>query len=247
MTALQQLLSLINENIEDETIKGKLVTATQNVEGVVKEVIQSRDNTKAKISELSEQIGLFKNTLGIEADDELNADLIASKVKNNSKADEIEAKYKKALDDLRLENENLSKAVTAKDTELSDMSFNHTVLNGGLMDDFVDDSMARNMLLNQIKEQTIFKDGKIYAKDSVTGDIARNVETKEPLGADAVINNLKKTVNPMYLKPDVKTNGGGASGGTQTGGTLKRSEMSASEKGKYIKDNGQEAYLSLAN
>jgi len=167
--------------------------------------------------------------------------------KNSSNVEKIEEKYQGDLQKLRDELSKASKTIEDNNSKFEDLTFKTTIIDNGLLEPFVDEAMARNNIIEMVKDKVIFQDGQIFAKDAVTGKIATDLTTGKPLGVDSVINDIKTNINPMYLKPDVKANGGGANSATNTNnGTLKRSEMSASEKGKYISENGQEAYLSLS-
>jgi len=250
MSKSEQFKTYVNGLELGDEVKTDILTKFGNVDKSYSEIIEdiktSRDETKSKLNTYKEQLSTVKSTLGL--DDDLSEDAIKQALKDSSNIDKVEEKYLGDIQTLRDELSNSNETIKQNEAKFNDLTFKTTIIDNGLLNDFVDEPMARNNIIEMVKDKVIFQDGQIFAKDMTTGKIATDLTTGNVLGADSVVSDIKSSINPMYLKPDVKTNGGGASGGTNTNtGTFKRSEMSASDKGKYIKDNGQDAYLALAN
>ena len=80
--------------------------------------------------------------------------------------------------------------------------------------------------------------GKIYRRDSVFGK-----DGKTPLTPVEWAESLKETAPHLFPRAEGSGAGGHKPGGG--GGSLKRSEMSSSDKADYIRKHGQQAYLKL--
>jgi hypothetical protein len=250
MSKAEQFKTYLNSLELGDEVKTDILTKFGNVDKSYSEIIEdiktSRDETKSKLNTYKEQLSTVKNVLKI--DDDLSEDVIKQALKDSSNIDKIEEKYQGDLQKLRDELSNSNEIIKQNEAKFNDLTFKTTIIDNGFLNDFVDEPMARNNIIDMVKDKVIFQDGQMFAKDLTTGKIATDLTTGKPLGADSVISEIKSNINPMYLKPDVKANGGGASDvKSKNSGALKRSEMSASEKGKFIKENGQGAYLSLAN
>jgi hypothetical protein len=77
------------------------------------------------------------------------------------------------------------------------------------MDGYVSDTMARNNIIFMYKKNTVFEDGKIYAKDTATGKVATDLTTGAKMGLDSVTTHINSKLDPMYLVADIKADGGG--------------------------------------
>jgi len=74
------------------------------------------------------------------------------------------------------------------------------------------------------------------------GDILFGKDGKTPLSPEEWADSLKETAPHLFPRAE----GTGAGGHKQSAiGSLKRSEMSASDKAAYIRKHGQQAYLRL--
>jgi len=249
MSKQQQLLELIS-SIEDAELKSKLETtangAFTDITNIKNDAIESRDATKEKLRKSNSLLDEIKT--GLKLEDDFSVMDIKEKIKNNSNADEIEARFKTDLDTVRNELNQAIQDKTDITAKFEDTMFTNSINGSGELNNFVDDAMARNMILNEYRSKTILEDGKLYKKDEITGKIATDAISGDKLGIDAVTKDILGTVSDIYKKPEIVAQGGGSKPTTtQTSGALKRSEMSASEKGKYISENGQDAYLNLSN
>lgn len=183
---------------------------------------------------------LIKESLGLE---QVNSDSISEalgKLKNAKGDDKLvnEINNLKGL----LESANSEKESIVNDYE---SKISNNALTNSLRDLGVDalgiNPMASKMMLDYLKEgATLDGDNIVYKKDGVTEYSGTNVLTpKDKLEAMKSDDNWK-----AFIKGDVNSGTGGRES-TGGGSSMKRSEMSASEKGKYIQENGQEAYYSL--
>lgn len=251
MNKKSQFLDLIQSNIEDETLRNKLIDAGNNVfralEDLKDDAIETRDKAKGKLRDKVALLDSIQDKLGL--DEDFTVTDIASKIKTSATNDEIEAKYKTDIDGLRAKLSESEASYNDLQTKFDDTMFTNSINQSGVLSNFVDEPMARNNILSQYKEKTIYEDGKLYAKDETTGKIATDLTTGAKLGIESVTANIVKGLNPMYLNPQVKGTNGGANSTQQTHSTNtnKRSEMTASQKAEYITKNGQEAYLKLDN
>lgn len=184
----------------------------------------------------------IKDALGLE---QVNSDSIAEalgKLKN-AKGDE---KLTNEINNLKslLETANNANADITKDYE---SKIANNALTNSLRDLGVDalgiNPMASKMMLDYLKEgATLDGENIVYKKDGVTEYSGTNVLTpKDKLEAMKTDDNWK-----AFIKGDVNSGTGGreSNGG---GASVKKSEMNNSDKAKYIKENGSEAYLSLGN
>lgn len=214
MTKLEQFKAFLTSLESDK--KEEILTAFIDVEGVFNEAISSRDKAKESNRALKEQVKSIGDTLGL-SDEFTNEDIKSVLSEKNTDAEkiksEISAKYEeKYSTEFKTLTEKLQLAETNVNdvtTKYNDSLFNNAVSNGGLLNDFVDEPMARQNITNMVKEQLIYRDGKIFVKDATTGDIATKLGTNEPLEASEVINNIKATISPIYLKAETKAQGTG--------------------------------------
>ena len=241
MSKSEQFKTYVNGLELGDEVKTDILTKFGNVDKSYSEIIEdiktSRDETKSKLNTYKEQLSTVKNILGL--DDDLSEDAIKQKLKNSSNVEKIEEKYQGDLQKLRDELSKASKTIEDNNSKLEDLTFKTTIIDNGLLEPFADEAMARNNIIKMVKDKVIFQDGQIFAKDAVTGKIATDLTTGKPLGADSVINDIKTNIHPMYLKPDVKTNGGGASGGSSVG-NKKPNEYTEVERLNMFKNNPEQ-------
>lgn len=246
MTVLEQYSALLN-GIEDTELKEKLTTAFDGVTGAFNDAINTRDKQKTNNKDLAE----FKNNVAelFGLGEDFTIDDVKSQHGDVSKIKEdLTKKHENDLNLLRSELKIANENITSLTGKNNDMLFNSAIVESGLLDGFVDEPMARTNIIGMIRDQLLYEDGNVFVKDSTTGDKAKDVTSGEYLSPKSVIENVKGTINPMYLNPDVKGQGGGTPPrGNQNNGSFKRGSMSAEEKGAYIRENGQEAYLKLPN
>lgn len=212
MTVLQQFLTALDK-VQDETLRAELKGDFGSVEGAFTDAITTRDKAKETNRLLKDFKSEIGNSLGL--DKEYTVADIQGKLSNNNQdleklKTDISSKYENDLETLRSELTNRESSFNELTGKYNETIFNNTITQSGLLNDFVDEPMARNLITGTIKEKLLFEDGQIFVKDSSTGEKAKDIRTGEFLKADSVINDIKSTISPMYLKADVIAQGGGA-------------------------------------
>jgi len=211
MNKKSQFLDLLKSSVTDSEVLTKLVDASNSVftdyELAKDDAIETRDKAKAKSKLLTDKLGEIQTNLSLE--DDFTIDNINDKIKTAGNSDEIEAKYKGDIDALRLSLSTKDNDILDLQTKFDDTMFTNAISQSGVMDNYVSDTMARDNIINMYKQNTIFEDGKIYAKDTATGKVATDLETGVKLGLDSVTTHINSNLNPMYLTADIKAQGGG--------------------------------------
>ncbi|MEG8137751.1 hypothetical protein DZD37_01150, partial [Acinetobacter baumannii] len=110
-------------------------------------------------------------------------------------------------------------------------------LKAGALPEASDDLILRAKGTFQRKD-----DGEAVAVDA-NGDVLFGKDGKTPLTPVEWAESLKETAPHLFPRAEGSGAGGHKPGGG--GGSLKRSEMSSSDKADYIRKHGQQAYLKL--
>jgi hypothetical protein len=241
MNVLEQFRELLAENEE-------LAESFAKVEGVFNDAIKTRDKAK----EENRTLKAFKTDLEkkFELEDASVEDIVAKTTEaQNTDVEKIEQKYQADLEALRAELTTRDDSINELNGKYNDTVFENSIVQSGLLSDFVEEPMARKNITEQIKKHLIYEDGKVYVKDETTGDKATDLHTGEFLSPKSVIENIKKTISPIYLNPQTTNSGMGTPPRNQgqPNNGLKRSAMSHGEKGSFIAEHGQDAYLALPN
>lgn len=213
----------------------KTVDDLKAYEGKFNEAVQTRDKAKERIKSIS-------NGLGVEADD-LTIDQIKEvfklKADDYSKA-EI-ANLQKLLADKEAE---YSDKLTQSESRFRDKLIEVEIAKLGAGNDVVNDR-ALQLVIESLKDGATIDNGNIVYRDA-NGTTIRNSNTGQPLSIAEKMAQFKADVNNSFLFKATSNGGGGTpTGGNGGNGSKKRSEMSHAEKGKYIKEHGEEAYLKL--
>jgi|FLOH01.1.fsa_nt_gi hypothetical protein len=210
---IEQLEKLINGEYEStELMKTALTDAMPTFKTFIDNNKSQRKELGTKVDALiAKQKGL-KDVFGFE-DDEFSIDDIKSYLKDNSSADldklkaSLESKYEKDMTTLRSELATKDGLINETTTKYNDSLFKSAIVESGLLSEFVDEPMARNNITAMIKDKLIYEDGKVYVKDSTTGEKAKDIRSGEFLSPKSVIDGLKTTISPIYLNPAMKNNG----------------------------------------
>ena len=210
---IEQLEKLINGEYEStELMKKALTEAMPTFKTFIDNNKSQRKDLGTKVDALiAKQKGL-KDVFGFE-DDEFSIDDIKSYLKDNSSADldklkaSLESKYEKDMTTLRSELATKDGLINETTTKYNDSLFKSAIVESGLLSEFVDEPMARNNITAMIKDKLIYEDGKVYVKDSTTGEKAKDIRSGEFLSPKSVIDGLKTTISPIYLNPAMKNNG----------------------------------------
>ena len=216
MNAFQQFLAQLNTELgENEELKVKLTDGFKAVQTAFDTAKERADKLGGKADELAKLNKLISSKLNVE---EITEDSISEAIKGltKSKDEGAEALKTKYEDELTKVRDTFAVELKAKDEALNTLSVKHndtlfktSIIDSGLLDGFVDEPMARNNIISQIKDSLIYEDGKIFVKDSSTGEKAKDNMSGEYLSPDSVVKNLQSTINPMYLTADIKAQGGG--------------------------------------
>lgn len=217
-------LSQFRQKLSDMDIEGKeellsnFDDAFEENNNIKKQVIDQRDILKNEKKSLSENLDLVKSTLGL---DEINGDnlknvLSNTKIEESKLRDEISAKfeekYSNDMKTLGIQLEELKTQNVDITNKYNDTLFVNAVVNSGLLENFVDDKDARdNIIIPRIKDKLLYKDGQVFVKDETTGDIATKLGTNEPLSPASVVDTLKSSISPIYLKAQSQASGMGMS------------------------------------
>jgi len=211
MNKKSQLLELLKSSIENEELRAKIVDATNSTftdfEAQKDEAIESRDKAKAKLKLSNDKLSEIQTNLSLE--DDFTLEDIQSKIKKVDNSDEIEAKYKGDIEQLRTALSDKENEMLDLSTKFDDTMFTNAISQSGIMNGYVSDTMARNNIIAMYKENTVFEDGNIYAKDTATGKVATDLTTGAKLGLDSVMEHINSGLDSMYLTTDIKANGGG--------------------------------------
>lgn len=216
MNVLEQFKTDFLDSLESEN-KDKIISAFGEVTSVFNETISRRDSVSNTNRDLKEKIdGISK---ALELGEDFTADDI-TKLLNEKQGDtvkikeQISAQYEeKYSGDMKALNEELQGLKSQNGeitTKYNDTLFLNAVVNSGLLDGFVDDKDARdNIIIPKIKDKLLYKDGQVFVKDGITGDIANRIGTNEPLNPSSVVDSVKTTISPIYLKAQANGNGMG--------------------------------------
>ncbi|WP_067176992.1 hypothetical protein [Sulfurospirillum sp. UCH001] len=212
----------------------KTVDDLKAYEGKFNEAVQTRDKAKERIKSIS-------NGLGVEADDltiEQIKEVFKLKADDYSKA-EI-ANLQKLLADKEAE---YSDKLTQSESRFRDKLIEVEIAKLGAGNDVVNDR-ALQLVIESLKDGATIDNGNIVYRDA-NGTTIRN-GSGQPLSISEKMAQFKADVNNSFLFKATSNGGGGTpTGGNGGNGSKKRSEMSHAEKGKYIKEHGEEAYLKL--
>lgn len=213
----------------------KTVDDLKAYEGKFNEAVQTRDKAKGKLKEIS---GVF----GIDSD-ELTTDKLKELIKT-AKADDASkaeiANLQKLLADKEAE---YSDKLTQSEARFRDKLIEVEIAKLGAGNDVVNDR-ALQLVIESLKDGATIDNGNIVYRDA-NGTTIRN-GSGQPLSISEKMAQFKADVNNSFLFKATSNGGGGTpTGGNGGNGSKKRSEMSHAEKGKYIKEHGEEAYLKL--
>ena len=214
----------------------KTVDDLKAYEGKFNEAVQTRDKAKGKLKEISGVFGVDSDEL---TTDKLKELIKTAKGDDGSKA-EI-ANLQKLLADKEAE---YSDKLTQAESRFRDKLIEVEIAKLGAGNDVVNDR-ALQLVIESLKDGATIDNGNIVYRDA-NGTTIRNSNTGQPLSIAEKMAQFKADVNNSFLFKATSNGGGGTpTGGNGGNGSKKRSEMSHAEKGKYIKEHGEEAYLKL--
>lgn len=217
MNVLDQFKQDFLDTLESEN-KEQIVGAFGEVVNVFNETIQRRDAVSGTNRELKAKINDIATALNLGEDfqvEDIKSVLEGSKGADEATLrDEISAKFEeKYSNDMKTLTTQLEELKTQNGditNKYNDTLFVNAVVNSGLLDNFVDDKDARDsIIIPRIKDKLLYKDGQVFVKDETTGDVATKLGTNEPLSPASVVDSLKTSISPIYLKAQSQANGMG--------------------------------------
>lgn len=205
------------------------------LENKANEAIQGRDKTKTLLRSLAEEAGV----------DSLTVNTLKELKSKRGDDSELEAGYKTQIKELEGKLQTMEGDYTGKLSNLSatnnDLIIDRELSNMGVGKDAISDA-AKGDIIKHLKNGVVIEEGKIVYNDE-NGNPIRN-DSGRPIAVEDKIASLR--TDRAYL---FKAQGKGGSGEQHqsSGGdtTLKRSEMSHSQKGAFIAEKGDEAYYKL--
>ena len=197
--------------------KDEILSAFGEVKNVFNDTIESRNKTKTKLEESE----TFKKSIAelMEFDSEFTVDDIKTKL-NEKQGDvakireELSAKYdEKYSKDIKTLNDKLAETENSKNDLLS--TYNDTLLKHSVTSTeefkkiFVNDKDAiDSIILPKVKPHLLFKDGQVFVRDDITGDIATGFDGKPKNPLD-IIQKVASEVSPIYLNRQTTGDGMG--------------------------------------
>lgn len=242
--SLEEVKKALSENSELVAYVEGLSNKASNVDTLTNKVnefenkfndaVSTRDKAKANLS-------LVKNTFGLE---EITEEAL-SELKNskNGKGDE---KLLAEIDNLRSQmstNDNAYKEDSNKlINEIRELRLGSQLSDLIATSNIIDDQTARKDAMNAVKSMMSFneKNEPIFLKEDGTTRFNANGGTYSM--QDAINDVLQQ--RPYLMARDTKS-GGDSRGNSGGGATASRAKMTNAEKGAYIKEHGNEAYLKL--
>lgn len=212
----------------------KTVGDLKAYEGKFNEAVQTRDKAKGKLKEISGVFGVDSEELTI---DKLKELIKTAKGDDASKA-EI-ANLQKMLSDKEAE---FGDKLSQSEARFRDKLIEVEIAKLGAGNDVVNDK-ALKLIIESLKDGATIDNGDIIYRDA-NGATLRN-GSGQPLSIAEKMAQFKADTSNSFLFK-ATSNGGGGSGNSNGGsGSQNRSKMSHAEKGKFIKEHGEEAYLKL--
>lgn len=240
---IKDILEKLSDDSEMVQFVNSLNDKAQNVDTLTAKVNSLENKATEAINSRQSIKDLVRGTLGVE---EISEDNLKALLDNKSKPDE------KALAEITNLKGLLEKANSEK-TELSssyESQMNDLVLTNNLRDlgigALASTPAMEATILQMMKDGATREGDKVLYKNQ-DGTTIYSESGKEMTPNDK-LNQLRANSDYAPLFKPTTNSGTGTSGnkGTSSGSTRK-SEMSNSEKGSYIKEHGQEAYMQLKN
>ena len=185
---------------------------------------------------------LVKSKLGVEELSEESIESVLSKYKSKDNNAELE-NMNKVIETLKGEKEALSSEYR---NTVNGYKLEKQLASLGAFED-TESAKAYDIVLSEINKRVSFDDGGNVVFKDKEGITIRNTDGS-PMSLSDMYKQIKDSEEYSFLFKTRRSKSGSGASGSSNGGqpSLKRSEMSYSEKGKFIEQFGQEAYLKLA-
>jgi hypothetical protein len=198
------------------------------LEGDLQKSIEKRDHIK----------NMVRNKLGVEELNEDSIDGVLARLKSTPEVDNMN----KVIESLRADKESLSSEYK-KTVNLHNLE--RKLLDLGAIED-TENAKAYDIVLKEISKTVAYDDNGNILFQGSDGLTLRN-QDGSPITMSDMYKQIKDSEEFAFLFKTKRSKQGSGATGNKSGGqtSLKRSEMSYSEKGKFIEQFGQDAYLKL--
>lgn len=233
MNFLQQYRNLLN-GLEDGEMKTNLVNAFGNVELDFNNAITARDSAKQTLNDYKTLV-----TSKIGTDDVTTFEMPKPNEDIEKIKSDLEAKYNSDMDTLRTDVQGWETKYNDATAKLEDFAFRKAVEDNGLLQNFnIENPYVKDLVVNHIKNNTVVEDGKIYAKDSTTGEKARDIKSGDFLsGANIVEGMIGANEWMPFVKPQANATGMGSKTTTVTSASKKWADYSTKELSAIRNEN----------
>lgn len=251
MNYLQQFESMLS-GLDDSESKTQLSEAFKNVKTDFTTSISARDTAKESLKNAEEKLGNIGKSLGFESDfsiDDVNTKV--SSLSNSKELDKLKtdltAQHETEVSELRTLLQTEKTKIDELTGQNNDMLFSDAISKDGLLSGFSDNPKMRGLVESELKSKLLFQDGKVYVNDG-NGNPAKDISSGTFLEPKSVADAMRNSDDwKGFLNPQTqgKNGGGMQSNQANSNANPNRSKMSHAEKGAYIKEYGEKAYLEL--
>jgi len=238
----EQFLALL-QGLEDGESKTNLVTAFEKINGIHKDVIESRDSTKVKLSEVTATIDGIKSATGL---DDLSVDSLKGVIKNGKKSSDEVATVTATLDELRALHKTATDDFAAFKTSTGEKDFELARSRSDIFKDVSSDPFLRSAVMGAVKGKLIAgDDGKLYAKGA-DGKVLNDLVSGDPVTGQKLFSQMVESgaISKAALNATVK-NGNGMKQTHQfeaSAKTMARTsfeQQSPQAQSQFMRDGGQ--------
>jgi len=93
-------------------------------------------------------------------------------------------------------------------TKFDDTLFTNAIGNSDVWKRYDVDAMAKDSITKMYKENTVFENGTLYAKNTDTGGVLTDLHGVKQ-GLDSVTSHIQSKIDSRYISTDIKAQGGG--------------------------------------
>ena len=239
----EQLLALIGDNAEAKTFIASIQQTSKDNTDKINTLERKAGEFKTSLDKFKLGNTLIKTSLGIDTLNEETLNEALSNLKGGKGDEKLTAEIANLKTLLETANSDKTTQSNEYESKLQTMALDNAISNSSVGANVANEAMF-GIVKNLIKDGATYENGEIVYKNS-DGTTAFSGSGK-PMNINDKISALKSDANYAGLfKPDA--NGGSGTPPQNNGGStgLKRGSMNHSEKGKYIAEHGQDAYLAL--
>ncbi len=234
--SIKKIKTALSDQSED--IKNDIISY---VEGLQKKA----ENVEALTGEVNSLEGKLKESLETnkKIEEELKESLQKSiNPEDGNKNETLLAEVENLRTQMQANESNYKESNNALIGQIRDLTVGSELTKKIANSGIIDDGMARTDVANAVKANMTYDENNnpIFLNEDGTTRFNNNGSA---FGFDDAINEALEA--RPFLRDKSINGGGGSQGNTGGNPTLKRSEMTESQKGGYIKKHGQEAYFKL--